>query len=117
MMTGIQLESIGARRGHDGQAFGVGSAQGRERRLRGASARDGGGIPAGTLVKPHSHDRRTSSHWCWPVPSGSRIGDQVLSAEQGQLAGQPRGTPPPCYAASGCRPRHRDCPAPGGLEG
>jgi quercetin dioxygenase-like cupin family protein len=74
-------------------------------------------IPAGTLVKPHSHDREDEFSLVLAGAVGVRIGDQVLSAEQGSWLVKPRGTPHAMWNAASEPATVIEIVAPGGLEG
>lgn len=73
-------------------------------------------IPAGTLVKPHSHDREDEFSLVLAGTVGVRIGDQVRSAEQGSYLVKPRGTPHAMWNASSEPATVIEIVAPGGLE-
>ena len=74
-------------------------------------------IPAGTLVKPHSHDREDEFSLVLAGAVGVRIGDQVLSAEQGSWLVKPRGTPHAMWNAASVPAKVLEIVSPGGLEG
>jgi quercetin dioxygenase-like cupin family protein len=74
-------------------------------------------IPPGTLVKPHSHDREDEFSLVLAGAVGVRIGDQVLSAEQGSWLVKPRGTPHAMWNAASGPATVLEIVAPGGLEG
>ena len=74
-------------------------------------------IPAGTLVKPHSHDREDEFSLVLTGNVGVRLGDQVLSAEQGSWLVKPRGTPHAMWNAASEPATVIEIVAPGGLEG
>ena len=74
-------------------------------------------IPAGTLVKPHSHDREDEFSLVLAGTVGVRIGDQVLTAEPGSWLVKPRGTPHAMWNATSGPATVIEIVAPGGLEG
>src|SRR5215467_15133098 len=74
-------------------------------------------IPARTLVKPHSHSREDEFSLVLSGTVGVRIGDQVLSAEQGSWLVKPRGTPHAMWNAASGPATVIEIVAPGGLEG
>ena len=74
-------------------------------------------IPAGTLVKPHSHDREDEFSLVLAGTVGVRIGDQVLTAEQGSWLVKPRGMPHAMWNTDSGPAKVIEIVAPGGLEG
>jgi quercetin dioxygenase-like cupin family protein len=73
-------------------------------------------IPARTLVKPHSHAREDEFSLVLNGAVGVRIGDQVLTAEQGSWLVKPRGTPHAMWNAASEPATVIEIVAPGGLE-
>jgi quercetin dioxygenase-like cupin family protein len=73
-------------------------------------------IPPGTLVKPHSHAQEDEFSLVLAGEVGVRIGDQVLSAEQGSWLVKPRGTPHAMWNAASEPATVIEIVTPGGLE-
>lgn len=68
-------------------------------------------IPAGTLVKPHSHTREDEFSLVLAGTVGVRIGDDVLQANQGAYLIKPRDVPHAMWNTGSTPPRSsRSCP-------
>jgi quercetin dioxygenase-like cupin family protein len=73
-------------------------------------------IPAGTLVKPHTHTREDEFSLVLAGTVGVRVGDRVLEAGQGAYLVKPRGTPHAMWNATGAPARVLEMLSPAGLE-
>jgi quercetin dioxygenase-like cupin family protein len=73
-------------------------------------------IPPATLVKPHSHAREDEFSLVQSGTVGVRIGDQLLTAEQGSWLVKPRGMPHAMWNAGSEPARVVEIVSPGGLE-
>jgi quercetin dioxygenase-like cupin family protein len=73
-------------------------------------------IPAGTLVKPHSHSREDEFSLVMAGTVGCRVGDRVLRATQGAYLVKPRGTPHAMWNAEDAPAKVLEMVTPGGLE-
>jgi quercetin dioxygenase-like cupin family protein len=74
-------------------------------------------IPAGTLVKPHSHSREDEFSLVLSGTVGVRIGDQVQEAGPGSYLVKPRGVPHAMWNAASDPAKVAEILSPGGLEG
>jgi quercetin dioxygenase-like cupin family protein len=73
-------------------------------------------IPAGTLVKPHTHTREDEFSLVLAGTVGARVGDRVLEASRGAYLVKPRGTPHAMWNAGSDPARVIEILSPGGLE-
>jgi quercetin dioxygenase-like cupin family protein len=73
-------------------------------------------IPAGTLVKPHTHSREDEFSLVLAGTVGVRVGDTVLEASQGAYLVKPRRTPHAMWNAGGEPAKVIEILSPGGLE-
>jgi quercetin dioxygenase-like cupin family protein len=73
-------------------------------------------IPAGTLVKPHSHSREDEFSLVLSGTVGVRIGDEITEAGAGAYLIKPRGVPHAMWNATGAPARVAEILSPGGLE-
>jgi quercetin dioxygenase-like cupin family protein len=74
-------------------------------------------IPAGTLVKPHTHTREDEYSLILAGGVGVRVGDQVLEATAGSYLVKPRGTPHAMWNAQSSPAKVLEILSPAGLEG
>ena len=73
-------------------------------------------IPAGTLVKPHSHSREDEFSMVLSGTVGVRIGDRVLDAGPGAYLVKPRGIPHAMWNTDSTPAKVAEILSPGGLE-
>jgi quercetin dioxygenase-like cupin family protein len=73
-------------------------------------------IPAGTLVKPHSHSLEDEFSLILAGTVGVRIGDRVLQAGPGSYLVKPRGTPHAMWNVGSEAAKVVEILSPGGLE-
>ena len=73
-------------------------------------------IPAGTLVKPHTHSREDEFSLVLVGTVGVRVGDRVLEASQGSYLVKPRGIPHAMWNAGSIPARVVEMLSPAGLE-
>ncbi|HEY7486149.1 MAG TPA: cupin domain-containing protein [Streptosporangiaceae bacterium] len=73
-------------------------------------------IPAGTLVKPHTHSREDEYSLVLAGTVGVRIGDDVREAGEGSYLVKPRGLPHAMWNAGSAPATVIEILSPGGLE-
>ena len=73
-------------------------------------------IPAGTLVKPHSHSHEDEFSLVLSGTVGVRIGDRVLDAGPGAYLVKPRGIPHAMWNIDSTPAKVAEILSPGGLE-
>jgi quercetin dioxygenase-like cupin family protein len=73
-------------------------------------------IPAGTLVKPHTHTKEDEFSLIKSGTVGVRVGDRVLEASQGAYLVKPRGTPHAMWNADSTPATVLEILSPAGLE-
>jgi quercetin dioxygenase-like cupin family protein len=73
-------------------------------------------IPAGTLVKPHTHTKEDEFSLIRSGTVGVRVGDRVLQATQGAYLVKPRGTPHAMWNADTTPATVLEILSPAGLE-